>query len=54
MYQEEQFKAKCAIPFLTGSLVSVSTFTSLEIPNGAVKMHSCVRSGLALQMWDIN
>jgi len=34
--------------------VSVSTLTSLEMPNGAVNIHSCVRSGLALLMWDIN
>jgi hypothetical protein len=42
------------IPLRTGSLASVSVLTSLEIPNGAVKMHSCVRSGRALQMCDIN
>lgn len=42
------------IPFRTGSLTSVSTLTNFEIPNGAVKMHSCVRSGRALQIWEIN
>lgn len=42
------------IPLRTASLLSSSTATNLEIPNGAVVTHSCVRSGLADDIAEIS
>ena len=43
-----------ALPLRTGSRASPSTLTNLDIPRGAVKIHSCVLSGRALEMCVIN
>lgn len=42
------------LPLRTGSRTSESTATSLEMPNGAVKIHSWDRSGRAADIADIN
>lgn len=42
------------LPLRTGSRASPSTLTNLDIPRGAVKIHSCVLSGRALEMCVIN
>ena len=46
--------SKSNASFRTGSRISSRTFTSLDIPSGAVKIHSCVLSGLAVEIREIN
>lgn len=41
-------------PLRTGSRASLRTLTKRDIPNGAVKIHSWVLSGRALDICDIN
>jgi hypothetical protein len=50
----ELFRIFGALPLRTASRLSSRTATNLDTPKGAVYTHSCVRSGLADEMADIN